>query len=598
VRGVIRALPILLFMLFALFFNSNLVSVRVSELSYLLDDASGAHEVLNNSAMLGRFELLKLRLDQGESRVENYELEARIQALTAPRANPGSDPPATTGPLVRSLRGFLNALRFVLGKPAIHPEAEDATLGALEVAYLHERSRNYDQALLAYRDALPRVPLASNLRASVLLHVAFCDSMLNSIAEARTVLAAVITEGLGKEQAVVAWKLLAFLDLLEERRRTTLPGNPTDLDRAKQAYLLVDYSASIDLLTRFIAAYGDGLRLAEAFYYRGRSHEELGELAPAIDDYRAAASHPPSGSWAQEAARRLFLLGTVYGQGGALARDTLHGSGRPADSAFISAVTRYVRIIDPGTVAALLANAARLAAAKAPSVTAAPVASTTLPTAAHAAPQELPETVPPPAPPDAATGEPPGIVIASVLSPAPGPDAGAAAEPAETAVPLALPASAGDLSLPPLGLTLDAVPARVPLLEPASRGNSVATLKAARTVLVEQRQRELAARRGYDLGSWISLGAGTASTGAAAYFLYQAFAAYGLYQAATSAAEAKAMRELTVSNRTVAISAGVAGGLTLATALVLQLLAPPVAPTEDRIRLLDEAIEKLGQATR
>lgn len=37
-----------------------------------------------NGAILGRLEMLMRRLDQGESRVENYELEARIQALTAP----------------------------------------------------------------------------------------------------------------------------------------------------------------------------------------------------------------------------------------------------------------------------------------------------------------------------------------------------------------------------------------------------------------------------------------------------------------------------------------------------------------------------------
>jgi hypothetical protein len=82
------------------------------------------------------------------------------------------------------------------------------------------------------------------------------------------------------------------------------------------------------------------------------------------------------------------------------------------------------------------------------------------------------------------------------------------------------------------------------------------------------------------------------------YFLYQAFASYAQYQGATTAAQAKAMREQTQFNSAVAITAGVAGGLALAAALTLQLIAPSTAPTESRIRVLDETIDQLGQASR
>ncbi|MGA2379345.1 MAG: hypothetical protein ABSG85_08560, partial [Spirochaetia bacterium] len=284
-QRAIRALPILLFLLFAFLFNTNLLTVRVSELNYLLEDASGTQEVLDNSAILGRFELLKRRLEQGESRVENYELEARIQALTAPRRPLASDVPAAIAPLVRPLRAFLNGLRYMLGKGAIHPESEDATLGALEVAYLRERSRSYRQALGIYLRVLPEVPLGSDLRATALLHVAFCDSMLNSLGNARMILTDVIAENPGKEQSAVAWKLLDFLDLLEQKRSAAVPRKLSDLDKAEEAYLLVDYSTSISLLTGFIVRHKDDPRLAEALYFRGRSHEELGELPPAIEDY-------------------------------------------------------------------------------------------------------------------------------------------------------------------------------------------------------------------------------------------------------------------------------------------------------------------------
>jgi hypothetical protein len=568
-------MPILLFLLFALFFNTNLVTVRVSELNYLLEDASGIQDVLDNSAIVGRFELLKRRLEQGEGRVENYELEARIQALTAPRKPFPSDTPASIGPLVRPLRAFLNGLRYVLGKAAIHPEAEDATLGSLEVAYLRERSRSYRQALGEYLRVLPQISPGTGLRATALLHVAFCDSMLNSMASARMILTSVIAENPGTEQSVIAWKLLGFLDLLEQRRSTALPGKPTDLDRAKQAYLLVDYSGSIDLLTGFILTHKEDPRLSEAYYFRGRSHEELGELAPAIDDYRIVASHSSSGPWTREAQRRLFLLGTIYGQGEKIARDAFGSGAQFSQTAFVNAVTPYARIIDPSAVAAWLTGSTDIAAAPASPVVVPPAVSPLV--SAEVLPDALPDSTP---------------EIASV------PSAPEQVEPTVELPPSAVLASTENLFLPPLRLTPNPEPPPVPILESTFPGGPTAALKAERAALEQRHQGEIRLRQGYNVGSWISLGAGVASAGTMGYFLYQAFASYAQYQGATTAAQAKAMREQTQFNSTVAITAGVAGGLALAAALTLQLIAPPTAPTENRIHVLDEAIDQLGQASR
>jgi hypothetical protein len=601
VPRAIRAVPILLFLAFALFFNTNLVTVRVSELNYLLEDASGTQDVLDNSTILGRFELLKRRLAQGEGRVENYELEARIQALTAPRKSFPGDAPAAISPLVRPLRAFLNGLRYVLGKAAIHPETEDSTLGALEVAYLRERSRSYRQALGEYLRVLPRITPGTDLRATALLHVAFCDSMLNSTGSARMILTDIIAENPGKEQSVIAWKLLGFLDLLEQRRSTALPGKPSDLDKAKQAYLLVDYSGSIDLLTGFILSHRDDPRLPEAYYFRGRSHEELGELVPAIDDYRIVASHSSSGPWTREAQRRLFLLGTIYGQGEKIARDAFGRGAQYSETAFVNAVTPYARIIDPSAVAAWLTGSSDIATAPASPVVASPTVSPLI--AAEAAAEAAPE-VQPGVLPDSLPGT--STEIASVPSaavqvepPAEEPPQADSAPPQANSAPLAaVLASTEKLFLPPLRLAPNPEPPAVPILESTLPGGPAAALKAERAALEQRHQGEIRLRQGYNVGSWVSLGAGVASAGTMGYFLYQAFASYAQYKSATTTAQAKAMREQTQFNSAVAITAGVAGGLALAAALTLQLIAPSTAPTENRILVLDETIDQLGQASR
>jgi hypothetical protein len=141
-------------------------------------------------------------------------------------------------------------------------------------------------------------------------------------------------------------------------------------------------------------------------------------------------------------------------------------------------------------------------------------------------------------------------------------------------------------------------PAEVAILESTLPGGTAAALLAERTALEQRHEREIGLRRGYNVGSWISLGAGVASTGTMGYFLYRAFASYAQYQGATGVAQAQATREQTQFNSTVAVTAGVVGGLVLATALTLQLIAPATAPTEDRIRALDDAIAQLGQASR
>jgi hypothetical protein len=307
----------------------------------------------------------------------------------------------------------------------------------------------------------------------------------------------------------------------------------------------------------------------------------LGELVPAIDDYRTVISHPAAGTWTREAQRRLFLLGTIYGQGEKVGRDAF-GTGAPSPgTAFISAVTPYARIIDPSAVAAWLTGSA--AVARAPALPPAPVAA------------------------DSPIHEPGGlpgteIEVASIPSAPILPDANTAAQPESPAAvteepkaPSVVLASTGDLFLPPLRLTPNPEPAAIPILESTLPGGPAAALRAERAVLAQRHEREMGQRRGYNVGSWVSLGAGVVSTGTMGYFLFQAFASYAQYNAATSAAQAQAMREQTLFNSSVATVAGVVGGLALATALTLQLIAPPTAPTADRIRVLDEAIDQLGQ---
>jgi tetratricopeptide (TPR) repeat protein len=149
------------------------------------------------------------------------------------------------------------------------------------------------------------------MAAYIILHKGFCESMLGNIDESRTSYEIIIARFPDSETAMVAWKLLEFINKLDDELKAAREAPEVNsMAYGKRLYLLMDYKNAITVFTNL-----EKRRQAlapEALFLKGRCHEELGESALALENYRKILSKYGRSTWAKEANRRMYILGQFY----------------------------------------------------------------------------------------------------------------------------------------------------------------------------------------------------------------------------------------------------------------------------------------------
>jgi tetratricopeptide (TPR) repeat protein len=333
-----------------LLFNRDLIDVRMSELDYLLGKAAKLTNIPNATNILGRYELIKRRIETGERNIDNYEFEARIQVLAQEDQKLNLDHVQKARLYVLPVKPMLRALRLAMGKQLIDPQDEHTALSALELGYLLERNRKYTKAIEKYDQVLTMQGLSPEIESTVLLHKAFCNSMLNDYEGTKQILRRIIHDYPETEASIISWKLLSFLTSIEGRRREVEVSGRSDFDLGKEYYLLVDYRKAIEHLSAFLEENETDTRVPEARYYRGRSHEELGEIDEALDDYIDVILFEESTLWAKEANRRRLMLGEFYDEGEEVSGKARAQASEYQDDSFLDMVEHYSEMRAEATV--------------------------------------------------------------------------------------------------------------------------------------------------------------------------------------------------------------------------------------------------------
>ena len=106
-------------------------------------------------------------------------------------------------------------------------------------------------------------------------------------------------------------KLLDFIQGMEKERVNVANSNVNNLEKAKQYYLLMDFKNAIKQYSKIVDE-SKNTPPAEAHFYKGRSHEELGETEDAIIEYKLVARMDNKADWGRQANRRLLMLGEFY----------------------------------------------------------------------------------------------------------------------------------------------------------------------------------------------------------------------------------------------------------------------------------------------
>ena len=183
-----------------------------------------------------------------------------------------------------------------------------------------------------------------------MVHKAFCLSMLSDYSMAKKVYEETIAMFPNTEAGILSWKLLDFIQSIEREREKLGKTDLGEMEKAKQFYLLMDFRNAIKNLSIFIGKNPKSEALAEARFFKGRSHEELGEIEEAILEYRRIIQTDKSKIWARQANRRMLMLGSFYEQQKQIADEAKRQLEAYKDQTFLSNIEKYSYMVSQTSI--------------------------------------------------------------------------------------------------------------------------------------------------------------------------------------------------------------------------------------------------------
>jgi TonB family protein len=356
-KSIINLLPVIVLFILTILFNIGLINIRFDDIRYLIGTIAAQDEISNTFGIVAKYELIKRRMQFGEENLDNFELEAKMQTIIAAEINKTDNPaPFYSTPV----RICLNGIRFTLGKKVINPKEEDKIFEVLEIAYLWERNRKYAEALKNYDDILATASTIQNsLRAAIMVHQAFCYSMVSNYEKSKTVYENVINLYPNTEAGILSWKLLEFIQSMNKERGNVAKSDVSGIEKAKQYYLLMDFKNAIVQYSKLVNQTGSISESAEAHFFKGRSHEELGETEDAIIEYKLVGKMDTKENWSRQANRRLLMLGEFYERQKSIADEAKKQLEKYQDQQFIKNMELYSSLVPQASLKSELTSTSK-----------------------------------------------------------------------------------------------------------------------------------------------------------------------------------------------------------------------------------------------
>jgi TonB family protein len=349
-KTFIRAFLLVLFVGGIVFYNFGLIDVRFDEIRYLLGSLAQQEEASNTFGIVAKYELIKRRMTQGEDNISNYELEARIQSLTSSDPKKEQKSGWSTRVYRAPIRFIVNTTRLLLGKNIISPKEDDQIINVLEIGYFWERNRKYEEAMKVYDGVITTPGVSPSIKSAVLVHKAFCVSMMGNYKESKAIYEQVITVYPNTEAGVLSWKLLDFIQTMEGNRESLEKQQLSEMEKARQFYLVMDFRNAIKNYSIFLGHSPDPAMACEARFYKGRAHEELGETEEAIAEYRWVIANDKKETWAKQANRRMLMIGQFYEQQKSITDEAKRQLSKYQDQVFLNNVQQYSKLLSTNSL--------------------------------------------------------------------------------------------------------------------------------------------------------------------------------------------------------------------------------------------------------
>jgi TonB family protein len=310
---IVPVILILLIIGVSLFLNIAMIDVRLYDLDQTLRSAAENEDLNKSLGMLAKYAVVSRAINRGTESSEDYLMEAKINAVVSEDLMSRNQTRQSRWNYVHPLiRMLLNGIRMLEGKDVLQRQRMTQDNKELQVAYIYERNRKYRDAIDIYKKLMGTVQNQPRLLGYLHLHIGFCQSMIGNINEAKASYETIIEKYPNTETARIAWKLLNFLNTLEDKLSTVESGGMTDLQKGKNYYLLMDYRKAILHFRKAKKETKDSSVIAQIDFLQARSHEELGENDIALDIYQEVLDKYPNSAQAQDARRRLYIMDNFY----------------------------------------------------------------------------------------------------------------------------------------------------------------------------------------------------------------------------------------------------------------------------------------------
>jgi TonB family protein len=349
-KTIFRVLGILALLAIPVIFNIKLIDIRMEEMSYLLGKIAARQDIPMSLGIVAKYDLIKKRMLYGEQNDDNYELEAKIQALTSGDQFQKEQNIWKHRMTRIPMRILLNTIRFSLGKPIISMKEEDELLKVLELGYFWERNRKYHEAISVYNEVLEKKTIEPELQSAVMIHKAFCHSMLGEYEVSKHIYERIISLYSNTEAGILSWKLLDFIQSMERQRSELGKKSLSDFEKAKQFYLVMDYRNAVKYYSLFLQENAVSPAKYEVLFYKGRSHEELGESEEAMLSYQQIIRDDKTREWAKQANRRMLMIGEFYDQKKQISDQAKKQLAAYQDQGFMDNIQHYATMVSESSL--------------------------------------------------------------------------------------------------------------------------------------------------------------------------------------------------------------------------------------------------------
>ena len=349
-KTFLRIFLILLLLAMTLYFNLGLIDIRMGEMNYLIGKVAAQQDVPMSLGIVAKYELIKNRMLYGEQNPESYALEAKIQALTSGDQYNKQESGWKMRIYKMPIRFVVNAIRLSIGKPVISLKEDDKIFNVLEIGYFWERNRKYQDAINVYNQILDKQSVAPDIQSAVMIHKAFCHSMLSEYDVSKHIFERVISMFPNTEAGILSWKLLDFIVSMEKQRSLLEKKSMTYFEKAKQFYMVMDYRNSVKYFSMFLQENTNSPLKQEALFYKGRSHEELGEGEEAIMTYQHIIRDDTTRQWAKQANRLMLMIGEFYDQKKQISDEAKKQLAAYKDQNFINDIQQYADMVSESSL--------------------------------------------------------------------------------------------------------------------------------------------------------------------------------------------------------------------------------------------------------